>query len=299
MKTKTLLVIVGPTAIGKTSLSILLANELKTEIISADSRQFFKEMAIGTAKPTEEELQKAPHHFVGFLSINDEYNAGDFEKDALAKLDLLFKTNNVVILVGGSGMYVKALCEGLDDFPSSKELREQLKHRLKTEGINVLQEELLRLDPDHYKKMDIQNPQRLIRAIEVSILAGQPYSSLRKETTVDRPFNIVKIGLKADRETLYNRINHRVDLMVNEGLFEEVKSLLPYRKNNALITVGYREIFEYLDGRINKEEAIELIKRNTRRFSKRQMTWFNKDPEIHWFDYLETKAILSFVKKEF
>lgn len=299
MSSKTLYVIVGPTAIGKTSLSILLANQLKTEIISADSRQFYKEMAIGTAKPTPQELSQASHHFVDFLSIHQDYNAGDFEQDALLKLDNIFKNNDSAILIGGSGMYVKAVCEGLDDLPSSKELREALNNQLKNEGIETLQKKLLKLDPEHYRRMDIQNPQRLIRALEVCVLAKQPYSQLRKETKAERPFDIVKIGLRADREILYQRINSRVDKMVESGLFEEVEALYPYRLNNALITVGYREIFEYIDGKISKKEAIELIKRNTRRFAKRQMTWFNKDNEIQWFDYTEIDQVLAFVQGNF
>lgn len=298
MNTKTLLVIVGPTAIGKTSLSILLANALNTEIISADSRQFYEEMAIGTAKPTKDELDQAQHHFVDFLSIRESYNAGDFEKDAIVKIESLFESKNEVILVGGSGMYVKAVCEGLDNFPSSPEVRKQLNQKLEKEGIEILQDQLRKLDKRHYENMDINNPQRLIRALEVCILSEQPYSELRLETKAERSFNIIKIGLKTDREILYKRINQRVDLMVAQGLFDEVKALYPYRNENALITVGYREIFEFLDNKITKEEAIELIKRNTRRFAKRQMTWFNKDKEIKWFEYTDTQEIIDFIKQK-
>lgn len=296
MKAKTLLVLVGPTAIGKTALAIRLAEQYKTEIISADSRQFFKEMAIGTAKPTTEELSQATHHFVDFLSITEEYNAGIFEREALQKIEELFLVKDVVILAGGSGMYVKAVCEGLDDLPSSKEVRAQLNDRLAKDGVIPLQEELKELDPTHYKAMDIHNPQRLIRALEVCLVSEKPYSSFRKNQKVDRPFNIVKIGITADREVIYERINQRVDIMVSQGLIAEVNSLLPYRTNNALITVGYRELFEYFDKKLTKDEAIELIKRNTRRFAKRQLTWFRKDMEINWFYFLDQPRIDVFLE---
>lgn len=297
MKKKTLICIVGPTAIGKTSTSIALANAFKTEIISADSRQFFKEMSIGTAKPTPEELSMASHHFVDFLSIHDEYNAGTFERDALHKISELFEFNDLVILAGGSGLYVDAICKGLDDLPHDAELRQELNTRLENEGLETLQLELKKLDPIHYERMDSQNPQRLIRALEVCLLSGKTYSSLRANSSKERPFNILKIGLKADREVIYNRINQRVDIMINSGLEKEVKSLLEYKDLNALNTVGYKEFFPYLlKKNYTLEEVIEQIKMNTRRFAKRQMTWFKKDQSTIWFDHQETNEIIDYIR---
>ncbi len=282
--TKTLIVIAGPTAVGKTAVAIELAKKLNTEIISADSRQFYREMAIGTAKPTPKELKQAKHHFIDSHSIKESFSVGDFEEQGLALLDELFKKHDIVILVGGSGLYIKAICEGFDKLPSaSPEVRESLNLEFKNNGIIPLQEKLKVADPAYYNQVDLNNPQRLIRALEVFETTGIPFSSYRKSTINNRPFRCVKIGLNLPREELYQRINQRVDIMVQEGLVEEVRSLLPYRHLNALNTVGYSELFDFFDGKTDLNTAIELIKQNTRRFAKRQLTWFRKDKDIKWY----------------
>jgi len=284
-KTKTLIVIVGPTAVGKTAVAIELAKKLNTEIISADSRQFYREMTIGTAKPTTDELKQAKHHFIDSHSIKDSFSVGDFEEQGLALLDDIFKKQDTAILVGGSGLYIKAICEGFDKLPSaSPEVRDNLNLEFKTNGIVPLQEKLKVADPVYYSQVDLNNPQRLIRALEVFETTGVPFSSYRKSTVNIRPFRCIKIGLNLPREELYQRINQRVDVMVKDGLVEEVKSLLPYRHFNALNTVGYSELFDYFDGKTDLHSAIELIKQNTRRFAKRQLTWFKKDKEIEWYN---------------
>ncbi len=286
MKTNYLINIVGPTAIGKTTLAIQLANKFNTEIISADSRQFYKEMRIGTAVPSEEELQTAKHHFIQHISIKDNYNVGDFESDAIKKLDELFKINKIVIMVGGSGLYTKSVLEGLDYFPEvSLEIRQELNLKLEKEGLDSLQQQLHKLDPDYYKIVDLENPHRVIRALEVCISSGQPYSSYLNQPKKERNFTAISIGLSADREMIYDRINQRVDLMIAEGLLDEAKRLFPKRELNALNTVGYKELFAFLEGKDSLETAISEIKKNTRRFAKRQLTWFRKDQEINWFDY--------------
>lgn len=294
---KKLIVIVGPTAVGKTAVAIKLAQKLHTEIISADSRQFYREMVIGTAKPTTEELTQAKHHFVDSHSIAESFSVGDFEKQGLQLLDALFKKHDTVILVGGSGLYIKAICEGFDELPSASiETREKLNLEFSEKGINYLQEKLKAADPVYYNQVDLNNPQRLIRALEVIETTGKPFSSYRKATVNSRPFNIIKIGLNLPREVLYQRINQRVDEMIKQGLVEEVRSLLPYRELNALNTVGYSELFNYFDGKTDLNSAIELIKQNTRRFAKRQLTWFRKDKEIKWIDAAAidlTKTILK------
>lgn len=285
---KYLISIVGATAIGKTALSIQLAQHFDTEIISSDSRQFFKEMKIGTAVPSNEELSAAPHHFIQHISIFESYNVGQFEKDAIAKLDELFSKYDVVIMVGGSGLYVDAVLRGLDDFPKvDPKIREELNEKLAQEGIESLQTMLQKLDPHYYKRVALENPHRLIRALEISIGSGKPYSSFLKDKTVTRNFTPIKIGLTAERELMYSRINQRVDNMIKEGLLEEAKSLYPYKDLNALQTVGYRELFAYFDGKSTLEFAVSEIKKNTRRFAKRQGTWFRKDEEILWFHYQE------------
>jgi tRNA dimethylallyltransferase len=282
---KTLIVIAGPTAIGKTAIAIQLAQHFKTAIISADSRQFYKEMSIGTAKPNNSELAAATHYFINSLSINESFTVADFEKQALALLHELFKTKDVLILVGGSGLYIKAICEGFDDIPSAEpEIRDKLNHEFSKNGIIHLQEKLKQADPVYYAQVDINNPQRIIRALEVFESTGKPFSSYRLSNTNKRPFNIIKIGLDIHRELLYQRINHRVDDMIQQGLVDEVKSLLPYRHLNALNTVGYSEIFDYLDAKTDLNFAIASIKQNTRRFAKRQLTWFRKDKDMHWFE---------------
>jgi tRNA dimethylallyltransferase len=280
---KTLLVIAGPTASGKTAAAIKLVKHYKTVIVSADSRQFFREMSIGTAKPDADELAAAQHYFIGSHSVTESFSVGDFEKEGLALLDELFITNEVVILVGGSGLYIKAICEGFDDIPQADaDIREQLNRELADKGIILLQEELKIADPVFYAEADINNPQRIIRALEVYRSTGKPFSSYRKATVNNRPFRVVKIGLALPREVLYDRINLRVDEMVKQGLVEEVKSLIPYRHLNALNTVGYSELFNYFDGKTDLAKAIDLIKQHTRNFAKRQLTWFRKDAGVHW-----------------
>jgi tRNA dimethylallyltransferase len=283
---KTLICIVGATAIGKTVLSIKIANYFSTEIISADSRQFYKEMNIGTAVPSCNELKSAKHHFIQNKSIFKDYNVGSFEKDAIKLLDNLFKIHPIVVMVGGSGLYVDAIVKGLDEFPEvSQEIRNTLNHDYKKRGIEFLQEELKQSDPTYYSKVDLQNHHRIIRALEVCRSQNLPYSFFLKSKNKTRKFETIFIGLQAERSLVYNRINLRVDLMIREGLIEEVKKLIPHKTLNALQTVGYKELFKYFDGSTSKEEAIEEIKKNTRRFAKRQGTWFKKDEETLWFDY--------------
>jgi tRNA dimethylallyltransferase len=280
---KTLLVIAGPTASGKTAAAIRLAQEYKTVILSADSRQFYREMAIGTAKPTQAELAAAKHYFIDSHSVTETFSVGDFEKEGLVLLDELFKDHDIVILVGGSGLYIKGLCEGFDDIPQADvTIREQLNAEYAEKGITTLQDELKAVDPAYYAEVDINNPQRIIRALEVYRSTGKPFSSFRKSTVNNRPLNVLKIGLDLPREVLYNRINLRVDDMIKQGLTNEVANLIPHRNLNALTTVGYRELFDYFDGKTDLTKAIELIKQNTRHFAKRQMTWFRKDQAIHW-----------------
>lgn len=300
MKTNYLITIVGPTAIGKTSLSIQLAKYFQTEIISCDSRQFYKEMTVGTAVPGSSELAEAKHHFIQTRSVFEDYNVGDFERDALAKLNELFTKNNVVIMVGGSGLYVNAVIAGLDDFPDiDKEIRAQLKLDLQEKGLAFLQEKLLQLDPESYQKIDLENPQRLIRALEVCIGTGKAYASFLHNKKDKRNFTAIKIGLTAPREIVYGRINERVDQMILEGLPEEAEKLYKHKELNALQTVGYRELFSYFDGDFTMDFAISEIKKNTRRFAKRQGTWFKKDPEITWFDYQENlEHIIDFIEKK-
>ena len=281
-----LISIVGPTAIGKTSLSIKLANYFNTEIVSADSRQFFKEMSIGTAAPTIEELVAAPHHFIHHKSITENYNVGAFEKDALKTIEELHQKHDIVIMVGGSGLYVDAVTKGLDYFPDvDPNIREQLNNTLEEEGLESLQLQLKNLDEVAYNTIAIDNPHRVIRALEICIGTKQPYSSFLNKDKNKRPFKTITIGLTADREIIYDRINQRVDIMVENGLIEEVKSLIKYKHLNALNTVGYKEIFNYLDEKWTLDFAISEIKKNSRRFAKRQLTWFKKNNETLWFDY--------------
>ncbi|WP_253187473.1 tRNA (adenosine(37)-N6)-dimethylallyltransferase MiaA [Mangrovimonas sp. DI 80] len=302
--TKYLISIVGPTAIGKTALSIQLAQHFNTEIISADSRQFFKEMQIGTAAPSPEELAAAPHHFIHHKSIETDYNVGAFERDAIECLDVLFKTHDVVIMVGGSGLYVDAVTKGLDDFPDlDPKIREGLNETLETEGLGVLQNQLKELDPESYNRIAIDNPHRVIRALEVSIGTGKPYASYLNQKESKRPFKTITVGLTADREIVYERINKRVDIMMESGLLEEAKALLPNQHLNALNTVGYKELFEYFNGNWTLDFAVSEIKKNSRRFAKRQFTWFKKNENILWFDYttpLETiiNDITKLVEKQ-
>lgn len=286
MKSNYLIAIVGATAIGKTALSIELAKHFKTEIISSDSRQFFKEMTIGTAIPNVNELSQIKHHFIHDHSIFNNYNVGEFEREAITKLNGLFKKHQIIIMVGGSGLYTDAVLNGLDDFPDvNPQIRLVLKSDLRVKGIEFLQEKLKKLDFKAYQKIDIDNKQRLIRALEICIGTGKPYSSFLKNKKQKRNFTSIKLGLTADREIIYNRINERVDIMMQSGLLEEAKELYKHKHLNALQTVGYKELFNYLDGNYSLDFAISEIKKNTRRFAKRQITWFKKDNKIEWFDY--------------
>jgi tRNA dimethylallyltransferase len=283
---KYLITVIGPTAIGKTALAIEVAKHFNTEIISADSRQFFKEMAIGTAVPSREELAAAKHHFIQNITIFNDYTVGDFERDAIARLDDIYSTHNVAVIVGGSGLYIDAVLKGFDDFPDiDPRVRQELQGNYEKYGIGYLQQELKKLDPVHYEKTALENPQRLMRALEVSIGSGRPYSSFLNIKKNSRNFIPVVIGLEAEREVMYGRINQRVDIMVENGLIEEARALYPHKRLNALQTVGYRELFSYFDGEITREFAIEEIKKNTRRFAKRQMTWFKRTEGAAWFDF--------------
>lgn len=294
---KTLIVIAGPTAVGKTAAAIKLAQQFNTVIVSADSRQFFREMSIGTAKPDAGELAAAKHYFINSHTVTDNFSVGDFERQGLALLDELFKTHDQVILAGGSGLYIKAICEGFDDLPvADPETRDRLNLELHEKGISVLQERLKEVDPDYYAEVDLSNPQRIIRALDVFETSGKPFSSFRNANFNKRPFNIVKLALDMPREKLYGRINLRVDLMVQQGLIEEARSLLPYRHLNALNTVGYSEVFDYFDGKATLDEAIALIKQNTRRFAKRQLTWFRRDQYFTWFDAGAPDVINQMIK---
>lgn len=280
-----LISIVGPTAIGKTKLAILLAKRYNTEIISADSRQFFKEMAIGTAVPNTEELAAAKHHFIQHISVTEAYTVGDFERDAIKQLDKLFKRHSIVVMVGGSGLYVNAVTKGLDNFPVvAANIRDELNQKLKDFGITSLQTKLKQLDETYYNKVDLNNPHRLIRALEICIGTGRPYSSFLSQPKKSRNFKTFTIGITADRECIYDNINHRVDSMLSDGLVEEVKSLAPYKHLNALQTVGYKELFTYFEGVWDYDKAVSEIKKNTRRFAKRQLTWFRKNETIFWVD---------------
>ena len=291
-----LITIIGPTAIGKTALSIALAQHFGCDIISCDSRQFFKEMKIGTAVPSDEELAAATHHFIQNKSIFESYSVGDFEQDAMAKLDELFQKKNIQIMVGGSGLYVDAVLKGFDDFPDIDDsVRNEINTKYDALGIEYLQEQLQKLDSEYYQKLQtenpqtLQNPQRMKRFVEVCLGTGKPYSSFIGKRKNVRNFTPIIIGLEADREIMYNRINQRVDIMLNEGLLAEVESLYPNKHLNALQTVGYRELFDYFDGKTTLEFAVEQIKMNTRRFAKRQITWFKRIENVSWFDYLTDK----------
>lgn len=300
MAEKILIAVVGPTAIGKTSLAIAIAQYLDAEIISADSRQFFREMSIGTAVPTPAELALVPHHFIQHKSIHEAYSVGDFEREALSKLDHLFKERNYAVIVGGSGLYVDAVTTGLDHFPKvDPKIRKELDKALLQDGIAVLQERLKSLDSDYYAKVDPNNPRRLIRALEICIGTGIPYSAFLDKEKKSRDFSTITIGLEADRQIIYDRINARVDLMLDNGLLEEVRSLAEYKGLNALQTVGYRELFRYLDGEFDLDTAIAEIKKNTRRFAKRQLTWLRKKEGIIWINYrYDPKEVMDRLEQE-
>lgn len=281
-----LIVVLGPTAIGKTALSIKIANYYNSDILSADSRQFYNEMQVGTAVPEPKELEAANHHFIQNRSIFENYNVGDFEVDALNCLHTLFEKHHIQVMVGGSGLYLNAVVNGLDNFPKvDGKIRDELNARLASEGLESLQNQLKELDELSYHDIAIDNPQRLIRALEICIGTNQPYSSFKTNSKKERDFETIKIGLTADRDILYDRINRRVDVMIQNGLLEEAKALLPHKNLNALQTVGYRELFAYFEGNTDKDFAVSEIKKNTRRFAKRQLTWFRKDQDINWFDF--------------
>lgn len=297
MSIKRLLVIVGPTGSGKTDLSIRLARHYGAPILSTDSRQFYRGMPIGTAQPTPDQLQAAEHHFIASHDLKEDLNCGSYETQALSCLEKLFAKHDWVIAVGGSGLYVRALCEGMDDLPQADpELREALSRRLETEGVDALAAELRTLDPAYYATVDRRNPARVMRALEVCLQTGRPYSEQRTGVRRPRPFGIVKAGVDLPREELYARIDRRVDRMVADGLEAEARALYPYRSLNALQTVGYREFFDYFDGRTSYEEAVSLIKRNSRRYAKRQLTWFRRDPEIRWFGPWDDDAIIAYAE---
>lgn len=295
---KYLITVIGPTAIGKTALAIEIAQHFKCEIISADSRQFFNEMNIGTAVPSKDELEAAKHYFIQNISIFDEYTVGDFERDAITKLDELYITNDFAVMVGGSGLYIDAVLKGFDDFPDiDPSVRAELVANYEQHGLEYLQQELEKLDPVHYEKVAKENPQRLMRALEVSIGSGKPYSSFLNQKKNTRNFTPIVIGLEADRELMYNRINQRVDIMAANGLVEEAKALYPHKKLNALQTVGYRELFSYFDGDCTLDFALEEIKKNTRRFAKRQMTWFKRNDAATWFDFKASpQEIINYIE---
>jgi tRNA dimethylallyltransferase len=293
---KTLITIVGPTAIGKTTMAIKIAGHCHTEIISADSRQFYRELNIGTAKPSADELQTVKHHLINSLSIKDNYNVGQFEIDSLKSLDRIFLHHDHAVAAGGSGLFVNILWHGMDQLPESDpETRTELNSLLEKNGIEALQKRLSQLDPEYYELVDRSNPHRLIRALEVCMLTGMKYSEVRKNEKKKRDFAIVKIGLDEERDKIYQRINKRVDSMMENGLLDEAKSVFEMRNLNALQTVGYKELFDHLENKISLDEAVELIKRNTRRFAKRQLTWFRKDPEIKWFRPEQEKEIIIFI----
>jgi tRNA dimethylallyltransferase len=294
---KYLIVIVGPTAVGKTDLSLRLAKQFKCSIVSADSRQLFREMNIGTAKPSVRDLEEVPHYFINSHSIRDDYSVGKYEEEAVKLLEGLFQKNNIQILVGGSGLYVKAVCEGFDEFPDTDpSIRASLNKTFETEGLIPLLHELYSKDPEYFEIVDRANVHRIIRALEVFRQTGIPFSAYRKNIRKERPYKIIKIGIHCDRKELYRRIDERMDQMIKDGLLEEAKQLYTFKDKPALQTVGYSEIFDFIDGKQDWEETVRLLKRNSRRYAKRQMTWFNKDKEIVWFDGEEFELLLDHIK---
>lgn len=296
---KTLIVITGPTAVGKTQLCLDIARHFDIPIINADSRQIYKELSIGTAKPSAEEQQTVKHYFVGTLSLQDYYSASLFESQVMNLLDMLFKTSDYALMAGGSMMYIDAVCDGIDDIPTiDNDTRATMKQRLADEGLEKLCEELQRLDPEYYEIVDRQNPKRVVHALEICTMTGRTYTSFRKREKKERPFHIVKIGLNREREELYNRINARVDMMMQQGLLQEAEELYPLRDLNALNTVGYKEMFEYINGRRPLDEAVERIKGNTRRYARKQLTWYKKDPHIRWFHPNQKKDIIDYIITE-
>ena len=294
--THTLIVLIGPTGVGKTELSLSIAEHFKTSIVSSDSRQLYADLKIGTAAPTSNQLARVPHHFVGTLKLTDYYSAAQYETDVLAKLEELFQQNDVVLLTGGSMMYVDAICKGIDDIPTvDKETRELMIQRYEEEGLEKLCAELKILDPEYYKIVDLKNPKRVIHALEICYMTGKTYTSFRTRSTKERPFRIIKIGLRREREELYDRINRRVDEMMQEGLLEEAKNVYGYKHLNSLNTVGYKEMFQYLDGEWTLDFAIEKVKQNSRIYSRKQMTWFKRDTDITWFHPDQKEEIMNHI----
>ncbi|WP_263667990.1 tRNA (adenosine(37)-N6)-dimethylallyltransferase MiaA [Bacteroides nordii] len=292
----TLIVLIGPTGVGKTELSLRLAEHFHTSIVSADSRQLYADLKIGTAAPTSEQLNRVPHYLVGTLKLTDYYSAARYEEEALATLDNLFRQHDTVILTGGSMMYIDAICKGIDDIPTvDTETRELMLQRYETEGLEKLCAELKLLDPEYYRIVDLKNPKRVIHALEICYMTGKTYTSFRTQQKKQRPFRIIKVGLTRDRTELYDRINRRVDIMIEEGLLEEARSVYPYRTLNSLNTVGYKEMFNYLDGTWELPFAIEKIKQNSRIYSRKQMTWFKRDEEIQWFHPEQETEILDYI----
>lgn len=297
---KTLIVITGPTAVGKTTLCLEVAKHFGIPVINADSRQIFRELKIGTARPTEAQMKEVRHYFVGMLGLEDYYSASLFEQQALELLGQLFPVNDYALMAGGSMMYIDAVCNGIDDIPTvDDQTRDTLKRRLAEEGLERLCDELRQLDPEYYEIVDRQNPRRVVHALEICIMTGKTYTSFRRREQRERPFNIVKIGLNRPREELYERINQRVDQMMTDGLLEEARRLLPQRNLNALNTVGYKELFDYFDGRWTLEEAVERIKGNTRRYARKQLTWYKKDEQVRWFHPDETDKITDFISQNY
>lgn len=293
-----LFVLLGPTAVGKTALSLKVANILGSPIINCDSRQIYKNLSIGTAAPTDEQLQEIKHYFVKILELEEYYSAAQYEADVIQLLSQLQPSHNNILLSGGSMMYIDAVCNGIDDIPTvDSEVREQLKKRLQTEGLEPLRSELRLLDPEYYNIVDLKNPKRIVHALEICYTSGKPYSSFRANKKKERPFQIVKIGLRRERSDLFDRINKRVDMMMKEGLLEEAENLYPLRHLNALNTVGYKELFRYLDGTWDLDLAVEKIKKNTRDYAKKQMTWFAHDNDIHWFSPDNEKEIINFISE--
>lgn len=295
----TLIVLIGPTGVGKTELSLSIAEHFHTSILSSDSRQLYADLKIGTAAPTPDQLARVPHHFVGTLKLTDYYSAAQYEADVMKKLEELFSLNEVVVLTGGSMMYVDAICKGIDDIPTvDKETRELMLQKYEEEGLEHLCAELKLLDPEYYQIVDLKNPKRVIHALEICYMTGKSYTSFRTQSTKKRPFRIIKIGLTREREELYERINCRVDEMLNAGLLEEVQAVYPYKELNSLNTVGYKELFKYLDGEWTLEFAIEKIKQNSRIYSRKQMTWFKRDNEIHWFHPEQKEGIMNYINEQ-
>lgn len=295
----TLIVVLGPTGVGKSDISIQLANYFFTDIISADSRQFFRELSIGTAVPGEEDLKSVIHHFIHSRSIHDYYNVSEYETEAIELINQLFETKNPLILTGGSMLYIDTICKGIDDIPTvTPEIRQEVVSWYAENGLEALQQRLLNLDPEYHGIVDLNNPKRLLHAVEICQMTGKTFTSFRKNTVRERPFMIVKIGINQDREILYQRINERVERMMDAGLQDEARSVYPYKHLNSLNTVGYKELFAYFDGNCTLDEAVDLIKRNSRKYARKQLTWFRRDDEITWFEPQQIQEIISFTEQK-